>query len=329
MILAEKITELRKKNGWSQEELANQINVSRQSVSKWESAQSVPDLDKILQLGQIFGVSTDYLLKDEMEAAEYTAGKEESMSEPPLRRVSMEEANEFLAVKSRTARPIALATSLCILSPVCLILLGEASEMGRLAATETVASGIGLIVLLLMVASAVAVFISCGMKTKPFEYLDSEVIETEYGVLGMVRERKSQYKDSYTRNVVIGTCLCILAAIPLFVGDMFAVDDMHETAGLACTIVLVAVGVYFFVMTGIYWSALERLMQEGDFTKERKMSSKPRNAVAAVYWLLAVAAYLGYSFATDNWEKSWIIWPVAGVLFAAVITVFDAVYKSK
>ena len=47
MILADKIAELRKKNGWSQEELAGQLGVSRQSVSKWESAASIPDLDKI------------------------------------------------------------------------------------------------------------------------------------------------------------------------------------------------------------------------------------------------------------------------------------------
>ena len=67
MILADKIIRLRKKNGWSQEELAERLKVSRQSVSKWEGAQSMPDLDKILQLSKIFGVSIDYLLKEEFE----------------------------------------------------------------------------------------------------------------------------------------------------------------------------------------------------------------------------------------------------------------------
>ena len=67
MILAEKIMKLRKQNGWSQEELAAKLNVTRQSVSKWESRASIPDLDKILKLSELFGVSTDYLLKDEMD----------------------------------------------------------------------------------------------------------------------------------------------------------------------------------------------------------------------------------------------------------------------
>ena len=59
MILAEKISEERKKNGWSQEELAEKLSVSRQSVSKWESGQSVPDLNRILEMARIFGVTTD------------------------------------------------------------------------------------------------------------------------------------------------------------------------------------------------------------------------------------------------------------------------------
>ena len=86
MILADKIIDLRKKAGCSQEELAQQLGVSRQSVSKWEGAQSIPDIDKILQMSRIFGVSTDYLLKNEIELpAEEPAAAD---STPALRRVS-------------------------------------------------------------------------------------------------------------------------------------------------------------------------------------------------------------------------------------------------
>ncbi|MDR3998985.1 MAG: helix-turn-helix transcriptional regulator, partial [Evtepia sp.] len=74
MILADKITELRKRSGWSQEELAGRLGVSRQAVSKWESAASIPDLDKILKLSQLFDVSTDTLLKDEIDLADALPG---------------------------------------------------------------------------------------------------------------------------------------------------------------------------------------------------------------------------------------------------------------
>ena len=66
MILADKIVTLRKRAGWSQEELAAQLGVSRQSVSKWEGAQSVPDMQKVVQMSRLFGVTTDYLLKEEL-----------------------------------------------------------------------------------------------------------------------------------------------------------------------------------------------------------------------------------------------------------------------
>ena len=63
-MLSEKIINLRKSRGWSQEELAERLNVSRQSVSKWESGISNPELDKVVAMSTLFGVSTDYLLKD-------------------------------------------------------------------------------------------------------------------------------------------------------------------------------------------------------------------------------------------------------------------------
>ena len=62
MILADKIMELRKKNGWSQEELAEKMEVSRQSISKWESAQSVPDMGRLVRLSEVFGDFYDFLL---------------------------------------------------------------------------------------------------------------------------------------------------------------------------------------------------------------------------------------------------------------------------
>ena len=101
MIFADKLIALRKKAGWSQEELAQQLNVSRQSVSKWEGAQSVPDLDKIVQLSRIFGVSTDYLLKDELEAQETAEPEPE---QPARRRVSLEEASRYLELRKQAAR---------------------------------------------------------------------------------------------------------------------------------------------------------------------------------------------------------------------------------
>ena len=117
MILADKIILLRKKAGWSQEELAAQLGVTRQSVSKWEGAQSVPDMDKVVQMSRLFGVTTDYLLKDEIEIAEPTVTEDDRR--PPLRRVTIGEASDYLALRRTAAPKMALATMLCIFFAHC------------------------------------------------------------------------------------------------------------------------------------------------------------------------------------------------------------------
>ena len=73
MKLTEKLFELRKEKGWSQEKLAEQINVSRQSISKWESGQVLPEIEKIIEISKIFQVTTDYLLLDENSEKDSTA----------------------------------------------------------------------------------------------------------------------------------------------------------------------------------------------------------------------------------------------------------------
>ena len=81
MKLHDKIYELRKKEGLSQEALAEKLGVSRQSVSKWETGEATPEVSKLLSLSKLFGVTTDYLLDDEsaekLQEAEAEEEKEE------------------------------------------------------------------------------------------------------------------------------------------------------------------------------------------------------------------------------------------------------------
>ena len=315
MILADKIIELRKKAGYSQEELAEKMGVSRQSVSKWEGALSIPDLDKILLMSEIFGVSTDYLLKDEF-GEELPAPKEE-ISESKFRKVSMEEANEFIKVKDETAPKVALGVVMCILSPVALLILCALEEMKKIPLTENGASGIGIVTLLLLVAGAVALFITSGMKTDKYEYLEKEPLELAYGVEGMVKERQNRLHDKHVRDCVLGTCLCVLAALPVLIFAFFEKADGEVLFGVCLTLMMVAAGVYVLIRTGIPWDTTETLLQQGDYTVEKKLTEKKMEPIATIYWCVITAIYLGWSFYTMEWHRTWIIWPSAAVLYGA------------
>lgn len=319
MILADKIAEERKKNGWSQEELAEQLGVSRQAVSKWESAGSVPDLQKVIQLAELFGVSTDYLLKDEMEPEMRGTGYE-GLSEPQqaLRRVTMGEANEFLDAKEKFAPLIANATALCILSPVLLILLNAFSESRRLPLPENLAAGIGCMVLLVFIAAAVFIFIISGSKMSHLEQLEKEPFETEYGVTGMVKERRGAYEEKYTIGTAIGVVLCILSVIPLLVAGAMDFPDDICAACVSVLLVLIALGVNSLIRVGMVKGSYDTLLQEGEFSKREKLVKKKLDTFSGVYWLLATAMYLAWSFKTMEWDQTWVLWPVAGVLFAVV-----------
>lgn len=330
MILAEKIMEERKRNGWSQEELAEKLGVSRQSVSKWESAQSVPDLNRIIKMAELFGVTTDYLLKDEMEKRETTETLMEVAEVPvKIHKVSMEEATEFIKLQEKHAPLIAFGVSLCILSPVILLLLAGLADSKMMNISNQIVGGIGISVLLIMIAVGVYIFIKCSNEGEKFEYLDKEAIETEYGVSGMVREKKNAYNGKFNLFVSIGVILCILSPLPLIISGFLTDAAYIITSMVALLLVIVAAAVNMFIRVGMIRESYEKLLQEGEYTVEKKKSSIIIGRVSGAYWCVVVAVYLAWSFIGMNWDKTWIVWPIAGVLYGAFISIVKLVIKAE
>ena len=142
-----------------------------------------------------------------------------------------------------------------------------------------------------------------------------------------MRERQAQYRDAYTKGNMLGACFCILSVLPLFAAMAFTENEFVLILMVAALLLLAGIGVVFFVISGIRWESMQKLLQEGDYTKGKKNHSSVTSTIKTVYWLVTVAVYLGYSFMTNDWQQSWIIWPVAGVLFAAVAITCDALEK--
>ena len=329
MILADKIIENRKKNGWSQEELADRLGVSRQSVSKWEGAQAVPDMKKIIQMAEVFGVSTDYLLRDDIETA--TAPEIPPVDNglgDEVRSVSMEEASAFLAHNMKASSTISTGVMLCILSPIVLMILGGLQNSGMLKVSEEVAGISGVVVLIMIVAVTVGMFIITSLRGKDYDFLEDTNIDTEYGVSGMARERRDAYAQTHSRRLVIGIMLCVMAAVPLLILLMMGYSnnsDLLPAVGVAALLAMVAVGVKLIVLTCIRQDGYDKLLEEGDYTRLNKKAGR----FDGIYWMVALAVYLGWSFYNMQWQTTWIVWPIAGVLYVVYHEIMKAIFRSR
>ena len=346
MSLAEKIYHERNKLGLSQEQFAEQMEISRQAVSKWETGQSMPDLDKLVMMSQIFGVSTDYLLKDEEESVEPMMETETFISteetgttyfeEEPVNDMTMEEklqlsvedVRDYEKVALKGSRRVALGVFLCIIGAaagmlvelVCAQVL-EASNKNL----EISGNFVGLMILV-FVTTAVGLFVSYGMQISKFDHLEKLPFTIPSSEKTRLTEDAKTYHNKFATAITCGVILVILGVIACVASDSIAViienEAVEEYLSPMLLLIFVAMGVYLFVSAGMKHGFYNVILQKEDYDIAKK-TRKCKNddlmgVVAGVYWCVITALFLGYSFVTGDWGRSWIVWPVAGCLFGAI-----------
>ena len=331
MKLEEKIAMLRKSNGWSQEELGFRLDVSRQAVSKWEMGDSVPDLDKILKMSELFGCTTDYLLKDEGAPVEIASTESVEAQLAPKaeyikahRQVCDEEGESYLSLVKKQSWKIAFGVAICILSPICMFILIALSTIGY-PITEEAAGSTGVAVLLAICAVGVTFILVGGIPLSPYGYLEKEEIAISERLEKLVREKRTAESGAITIAIAVGVGLCILSTFPLMLSvALFGENDASQTFALAALFPFIAIGVFLFIKFGMVNGSYQKLLQEGDYTVKRKVGENASEVFAGIYWCLMVAIYLGVSFWTMKWHITWILWPIAGVTFALIQQIFIA-----
>lgn len=320
-----------------------------QAVSKWESGQSMPDLDKIVAMSQIFGVSTDYLLKEGEIDDSYVENSEteidatyddmvyreiikEDAMEKQLRELSAEEVEDYQHTMFRSARKIAIGVFLCIFG----VVVGIGTDFFTTQILSMQENDFQAIPLLLCIAIAISQFIPAGMATEKFEYLKKEPFTLPERLKTCIRLEAENFNKLFIRYITVGVVMILVGVILSVsmetVSDMTGNMNWDEYAGPAILLFLVAVATYLFVNVGMKKDTYEVILQEEDYSVNRKERSKESDEsmglVAGVYWSIVTAGFLAYSFLTDDWGRSWIVWPVAGCLFGAIAT-FITLYDKK
>lgn len=323
MILADKIIKLRKRYGWSQEELAEKMNVSRQSVSKWESTASIPDLNKIILLAELFGVTTDFLLKDNIELEDSTTED----NEPGIIRISIEDATSYIKSKTEAARMISIGVVLSVWSVIPLFFLLALSEGNEPYIDLNIATAVGLTSLFILIGVAIRFFLVSNQKKAGFIDLENNKFELSYGVKSIIDEKIIRNQSFYTKRLSLSIFMLITSPLPLILTSIFIDLDMVILLMLVLMFVIVGVALYIMIPAVMKHNSYNYLIGEGDFAPGKLKETKRAEKFGSFYWPTVTAIYIGWSLWTMNWGVTWIVWPIAAIAFAGfvgLIGMFDS-----
>ncbi len=326
MNLAQTIMKLRKQNGWSQEDLAERLDVSRQSVSKWESAQSVPDLSKVVKLSEVFNVSTDYLIKD--DNWDKTLSDD---AQAPLPSINVEQAGHYLQTKLNNAYTIAKGVALCIYAPLPLILFLSVfeSESASFPFDRSSVIFMGVVALLSLVALGVSFFVRSSQSESDLDLIENKSFEISKATRAFLTAKRKEHAPNYTKNISLGVGLFIFSAVPILFSELVLNDSTMTAATVALLFIIVSIGLFFIIPTSTYKEALTLLLQEGNRDADKSEETKDAEKLASFYWPLLIAIYIGWSLWTMEWGVTWIVWPVGAIFYASLVGLMGLLKKEQ
>lgn len=309
-MLQDRIAAGRTRKGMSRAELAANLSVDEATIAAWETGAASPDPGQICRLAEVFGVTTDELLKE-------PDGEEKSQN---ARKLTARDAEEFLRVRAVTGWKIAFGVLLCILSPAPLILLAVFADAGVGGISEPVAAAVGLAAMFLLVGTAVVLFISARIGGKPYEDWERNPSGFVFGTVELIEDWAAGAARAYATGLPIGVFLCVIAPLPLVVTAAIRLSDLIVGSMVPVLLALVALGVFIIIRVTMKKNGYDILLQRGEFTPRNRERTRKMEAISSLYWGIVTLAYFGLSFWTGRWDRTWIIWPVAGVLYSVVLS---------
>lgn len=290
MSFAENLLFLRKQKDITQEQLAEQLEVSRQSVSKWESGQSYPEMEKLLQICSMFHCSMDTLMQGD------------------IRKTFSEDIYGYDRQKNQFSKWISAGIGLILLGISVMMFLTSAGMNEEYAA----------VVFFTLLIIAVMVMVVMGLQMEQFSK-KHPVIEDFY-----TEEEKDQAYRKFTVRIAVGVGLILMGLLVQLAGGV-ALDEavlsreaavQRETVLDAVFMLIISVAVPILTYAGIQKAKydIEKYNKEGNPSPERKKRNVLKGKVCGCIMLLTTCVYLFWSFTTNNWGVTWVVYPIAGIL---------------
>ena len=214
--------------------------------------------------------------------------------------VSREEAYAFIMQMKKSSVGIGLGVWL-VMAGVC--------------AVVSIGGALGVFALLLSIAGAVPIFIVFGLRLAPYEGYDEQILLLDSQTRAEIQQQSKRITTCFVAGISAGVALVLLA-----VGAFIFLRTLeYQTFPLVLLLFTIGFAVFLIITAAMPFGAHEALLGKGEFENKtaNKKAERLIGTVASVFWPVIVAAYLLWSFVGDAWGISWIIWPIAGILFGA------------
>lgn len=241
------------------------------------------------------------------------------MSLMDKRNITMEEVSEYLAYKRKVSKLTAFGVILCIGSIIPLLSLQALVGQNYIDMSNKVATTIGIMSLFGLIAVAVGILLKANLVGIDLDKTSRNKLHLDDGSKRILAEDLDKYQPIYIQRVTFSVILIILSTLPLIAVSILIDNGWISLWMVNLMLLLIAFGVYVIVPTSNHYNALKDVMEFGNPISEKSKQLKRTEKVAAFYWPLVIASYLGWSLWTMAWGTTWIMWPVAAVLFAALI----------
>ena len=297
MAFSDNLQFLRSRQGQTQEQLAEALEVSRQSVSKWEGGQSYPEMDTILRICDLYHVDLDTLMRGSVEDS------------------LVEDTAQYDRFMNGFSKRMAFAIG-GIIAGVGLCGLLEARGVSQYL--------IGAF-LLLVVAVCVVVIVASSLQNENFRKAYPTIADF------YTEQEKQVFRQKFVWFIAggVGAILFDVALLLLFFSK-FPEEEPFESYAISVFLLIVAGAVTAFVYAGIQEEKykIDEYNRDNNPTPEVKKRKGLINTICAALMVLATAVYVGLGLALDLWDRAWWVFAVAGILCAVGCIVLNP-YKDE
>ncbi|WP_078392845.1 helix-turn-helix domain-containing protein [Shouchella patagoniensis] len=295
----QKLKKLRAQKGWSQEEFAERLQVSRQAVSKWENGQGFPETEKLVKMSRLFQVSLDYLLKGEGQPFGAHGTTEEGYY------ASQEVVEAYLLNKKQGAKRIAVGVAILIASILLPMYVQETFSY---------------VLFMMVVASGVGILVWQGFSVKAYKELETQPLIFDDSFIQDFRQKSMANRKRYGLLIVTGIVIIIVSfGIPFLTNDTGHAD---RDPLLALMPLIWACAVYLFIIAGSAMEGERLIANNEEYVKEYEQyeESSKHSWIHAVIWPVAAVIFLAIGFIWNAWHPGWLVFLVAAVFTTAYTT---------